>query len=179
MNTQENNGKTMTKIQIERCAPKYQIGLRYLSLLVWILVVNIPLVSNGQEAGKNKADIHFIENSLSDAMKQAKAQKKIIFIDAFTVWCVPCKQLRKTTFKNAELAAYFNDNFINVSLDAEKGEGIPFAAKYNLRGYPTLYFINGEGELIAKNEGLIGTDALLTLAKQITKEISAAKDSIN
>ncbi|BAU51860.1 thiol:disulfide interchange protein precursor [Mucilaginibacter gotjawali] len=122
----------MTKVQIELCIPDYKIRLRYLFILLWLPLINIPLVSNGQDTGRKKADIHFIESSLSAAVQQAKAQKKIIFVDAFTVWCIPCKQLRKTTFKNPELAAYFNDNFINVSLDAGKGEGIPFSTKYSL-----------------------------------------------
>lgn len=156
--------------------PKYTIRLRNLFIFMGFLLINIPLVSNGQDAGKKKADIRFLENSLSVAMQQAKAQQKIIFVDAFTVWCVPCKQLRKTTFKDPELAAYFNNNFINVSLDAEKGEGIPFAARYSLKGYPTLYFINAEGELIAKNEGLINAAALLALAKQVTEATSAVKE---
>lgn len=164
------------KVQIQPCTADYKIRLRYLSIFAWFLLINIPLVSKGQDKSKKDADIHFMENSLSAAVQQAKEQNKIIFVDAFTVWCVPCKQLRKTTFKNAEVAAYFNDNFINVSLDAEKGEGIPFSAKYSLQGYPTLYFINGEGKLIAKNEGLIGAEALLALAKQVTKATPAVKE---
>ena len=37
---------------------------------------------------------------------------------------------------------------MNYKLDMEKGEGIEFAKKYNVRAYPTLLFINGDGELV-------------------------------
>ncbi|MFA6086907.1 thioredoxin family protein [Mucilaginibacter sp.] len=161
---------------------KEKTGLVILSQALTRLMLVLPLLlfafsfaAHAQEKTKKQAGIQFIENKLADATVKAKEQGKLIFVDAFAAWCVPCKQLRKTTFKDPKVAAYFNDHFISVALDAEKGEGIPFATKYEVQGYPSLYFIDTEGNLIAKNEGLIAADALLALADKVTKSDSQNK----
>ena len=38
-----------------------------------------------------------------------------------------------------------NKSFINLKYDAEKGEGIKIAEKYNVRAYPTLLIIDSDG----------------------------------
>ena len=41
----------------------------------------------------------------------------------------------------ATVPPYNNLNFVNVSVDAEKNEGISIAEKYQVNVYPTLMFI--------------------------------------
>ena len=69
---------------------------------------------------KNQAII-FIENAFSLALQKAKAEYKYIFVDAYATWCGPCRQLKNTSFKNTQTAEYFNKNFVNLSVDMEKG----------------------------------------------------------
>lgn len=151
-------------------------ALTKLMLVLPLLLFAFSFAGHAQDKAKKQAGIQFIENKLADATFKAREQQKLIFVDAFAEWCVPCKQLRKTTFKDPKVAAYFNAHFISVALDAEKGEGVPFATKYEVQGYPSLYFIDTEGNLIAKNEGLIGADALLALADKVTKADSQTKE---
>lgn len=65
--------------------------------------------------------IAFIENAFSTALKKAEAEHKYIFVDAYTTWCGPCKQLKSTSFKDSQTADFFNKNFVNASIDMEKG----------------------------------------------------------
>ena len=54
---------------------------------------------------------------------------KKIFIDAYTVWCAPCKMLDKNTFANKDVANYINKNYYAVKFNAEGNETIKFDGK--------------------------------------------------
>lgn len=82
--------------------------------------------------------VAFRELSFSEALKVAKAENKLLFVDCFTTWCGPCRKLSNVVFKDSLVADYFNSHFVNLKMDMEKGEGIEIKKKYEVRGYPTL-----------------------------------------
>jgi thiol-disulfide isomerase/thioredoxin len=90
--------------------------------------------------------INFFEGSFNDAKELAIKQNKIIFIDCYTSWCGPCKWMAKNVFPDKNVGAFYNQNFINYKMDMEKGVGKDVKKVYKISGYPTLLFINGEGE---------------------------------
>jgi thioredoxin 1 len=110
--------------------------------------------------------IVFIENSFDEALKQAKLQNKCIFVDAYASWCGPCKMLKATTFNNDKAAAFYNGNFINVSIDMEKGQGPALAAQWGIQAYPTLIILNSKGKPVLGTVGFIKADALIKFGKQ-------------
>src|ERR1700754_4343651 len=109
-------------------------------ITVVFLICPFNVKGQGTPKAKNKpsSEINFIENSWKEALKQAAAQNKYIFVDAYATWCGPCKLLKATTFKNNRVAEFYNSNFINVAMDMEKGQGPELAAQWGLQGYPTL-----------------------------------------
>jgi thioredoxin-related protein len=113
----------------------------------------------------NAQGIVFEKGTFAEAKAKAKAEHKLIFMDAFTVWCGPCKQLSKTIFPLQEVGDYFNQNFINVKMDMEKGEGIELAKAYAVNAYPTLIFLNANGELVHRTCGLMPKESLIEEAK--------------
>jgi thiol:disulfide interchange protein len=110
---------------------------------------------------KRSTQIDFIENSWSEALKQAAAQNKYIFVDAYATWCGPCKMLKATTFKNNKVAAFYNSNFVNVAIDMEKGQGPALAAQWGLRAYPTMIIFDAKGKPVLGTVGFIGADDLI------------------
>ena len=111
-------------------------------------------------------EIVFFSGTLKQAQKLAKKQKKLIFMDAYTTWCGPCKMLKNQTFKNDDVANYFNENFINLAVDMEKGEGPVLSLAYNVRAYPTLLFINSTGAQVHMGMGFKRPDELVSLGKE-------------
>ncbi|MFK7971158.1 MAG: thioredoxin family protein [Bacteroidia bacterium] len=97
--------------------------------------------------------INFYEGSVSEIMAMAKEENRPIFVDVYTTWCGPCKWLSKNHFQDTEVGNFFNKNYLGFKIDAEKGEGVDFAKKYNVRAYPTLLFIDGDGNLLHKAVG--------------------------
>lgn len=110
--------------------------------------------------------IAFIENSFSAALKKAKTDRKYIFVDAYTTWCGPCKQLKNTTFKDIRTADFFNKNFINLSVDMEKGEGTHLADKWRVQEYPTLLILDDNGNILLRSIGYLDAKQLLALGKK-------------
>ena len=92
----------------------------------------------------NAQGINFEKSTFADAVSKAKAENKLVFIDFYTTWCGPCKAMDANIFPNEKVGAYFNEKFVSIKLDAEKGEGITLAKKYEVKGYPTLLFLNND-----------------------------------
>lgn len=117
-------------------------------------------------APRYPSHIVFIENSWDEALKQAAIQHKYIFVDAYTSWCGPCKLLKITTFNNSKAAAFYNNNFINVSIDLEKGQGPELAAQWQVKSIPTLIIFDSQGKPVLGTVGFLKADDLIRFGKQ-------------
>lgn len=98
-------------------------------------------------------EIIFETGSLQAAIDKAKSANKLVFVDCFTEWCGPCKHMAATVFKTDSVADFFNETFVNVGLDMEKGDGIPALKKYTVGAFPSFLLLNGDGELVYKFVG--------------------------
>lgn len=110
-----------------------------------------------------KSQITFKDSSWTwkAMLAEAKQQNKLIFMDAYAVWCGPCKWMTKNVFSVPEVGQVFNRNFINAYIDMEKGEGVALRKQYNIRAYPTYLFINGDGEVVHKVVGQTDTASFI------------------
>jgi thiol-disulfide isomerase/thioredoxin len=130
-------------------------------------LITAPNTSFAQEAGKEvksaeaqnptssatKNGIRFEQTTFAELKAIAAKENKLIFIDAFTTWCGPCKQMAKNVFTDAVVGKYYNDRFINAKIDMEAGEGIEIARQYEVRAYPTYLFLAADGELVHRAVG--------------------------
>jgi len=98
-------------------------------------------------------EIVFNKAEWKTQLATAKKESKLIFFDAYTSWCGPCKVMAKEVFTKDSVADLFNQTFINVKYDMEKGEGVELKNKYAVSAYPTYLFINGDGEIVHKVVG--------------------------
>lgn len=118
-------------------------------------------------SGPNEIGISFYNGKYIDAKKLASESGKTLFIDGYTEWCKPCKQMALTVFTDKELGQYFNTHFVNVKMDMEKTDGMLVSKRYNVNFYPTLLFVKPDGTLIRKEVGFHDKDQLLKLAREI------------
>lgn len=138
-------------------------------VLMW-LVISIGQVAAGDDKSPKRDEsegIQFTEASWAAILKKAKAEKKVIFLDAYASWCGPCKLLQKNVFTRKEVGNYFNKQFINVKMDMERGEGPSVAQMYPLEAYPTLFFIDGNGRVLKKVIGYKSPEELLSIGKGV------------
>lgn len=113
------------------------------------------------------AGIQFTEASWKEILKKAKAEKKVIFLDAYASWCGPCKLLQKNVFTKKAVGDFYNGKFINVKMDMEKGEGPALSQVYPLEAYPTLLFIDSNGKILKKVLGLQTPENLIAIGKSV------------
>lgn len=110
-------------------------------------------------------EMNFEQGSWTEIRTKAREQNKLIFLDAYTTWCGPCKSMAKNIFTDTGVAAYYNSNFINAKIDMEKGEGPEIAGKYNVNCYPNLLYIDGNGNLIHRSAGYKNAEEFIALGK--------------
>jgi len=88
--------------------------------------------------------------TLEQLIKMATRYKRPIFIDCYTTWCGPCKNMSTKVLPMKECGDYFNSKFISAKFDMEKGEGPAIAKKYGVHAYPTFLILNPDGTLLHK-----------------------------
>ena len=120
-----------------------------------LFILIIPMIFAWIPAISQKRSITFIEKPFSELLAQAKAENKLIFLDAYTTWCGPCKWMAANMFTRDTIADYYNKTFICAHFDMEKGEGPELAKSFQVTVYPTLLFINSAGELVHKQAGAL------------------------
>lgn len=135
-----------------------------------VLVAIIGITYAFTPATSEETGIEFQSITVKEAMTKAKKTGKLIFIDCYTNWCGPCKRMAATSFKDAEVAKVYNDQFINVKVEMEKdAEGPDLARKYSVRAYPTLLVIDGNGKIVKQVIGGQDVAGLLMLAETVKK----------
>lgn len=82
-------------------------------------------------------------NEVEKALQAAKISKKVIFVDVYAQDCSWCDKLEKETFKNS--------SFVNIAkefiiLKIDEAENASFRAKYKIHSFPTLLYLDANGE---------------------------------
>lgn len=78
--------------------------------------------------------------------------------------------LKATTFRDKDAAAFFNQNFINYSIDMEKGEGPALATQWQVDSYPTLLIFDAAGKIVLGTVGFLKPEDLIKFGKQGLKK---------
>lgn len=119
--------------------------------------------------------IDFFSGSFSEALELSKKEGKPIFVDAFVTWSSACTWMENNTFPNEELAKYYNANFICMRINCEKGDGIDFAKRFEIKTYPTLLFIKGDGTVHYSEKGTKTADALTKTGKIVVAQLDSKR----
>ena len=104
------------------------------------------------------------EHDYSSALKRAKAEKKLIFMDLWTEWCGPCLHLQKNVFPTAEAQAALA-KYVPYSALVEKRdrtpvpEGTKLAEQFRLNAYPTMIILDSEGKEVRRQVGAFRSGA--------------------
>jgi thioredoxin-related protein len=144
---------------LKKTDTKNALQMFYFRLLLSLFLLSASLSAQG---------IQFEHGAWAEALAKAKAENKIVFLDAFATWCGPCKMLTNQTFPDSSVGAYFNAHFVNVKMDMEKGEGVELARKYGVEVYPTLLFFQPDGVVAHRAAGFYPVAQFLELGKTAT-----------
>ena len=111
--------------------------------------------------------VQFMQSDkLMPVLEVAKTENKLVFVDFYTTWCLPCKLMDEDVFTDKELSKFLNANFINYKVDAEKGNGANLSVLYQIIAYPTLLFLDAEGNVLTRKIGAAYQTELRQLAEE-------------
>ena len=99
--------------------------------------------------------IIFSSGNFDDIVKQAKEQKKGIFVDVYTSWCGPCKMMLPIV---EEISKEFEGKLVVAKVNVDEGSA---AAKYGIRNIPTILFFKN-GEVADKQVGAVPKTTLVS-----------------
>jgi thiol-disulfide isomerase/thioredoxin len=135
-------------------------------LIIFVLFFSVLGFSQG---------IEFEQGTWKEVLEKAKQTNKPIFIDVFTSWCGPCKKMSKEIFSLAEVGKIYNANFVCYQIDAEKGDGIEIAKKYEVTSYPTYLFIKADGMLFSRSGGSMEAEKFIAVSKTAIADMNDPK----
>jgi thiol:disulfide interchange protein len=98
----------------------------------------------------------------------AQQTGQIRMIDMYTDWCGWCDRMSETTFQHERVQQLVQD-FICVKVNAESDAGRGLVERYDVSGYPTILFLDADGELIHK---VVGYRSGENFVGEITKVFS-------
>jgi thioredoxin-related protein len=133
-------------------------------MLVRPLLITAAMLFLGQQL--QAQGINFETSGWQEILAKAKAEKKLVFLDAYASWCGPCKKLSNSTFPDPEVGAFFNQHFVNAKIDMEKGEGVELSEKYKVAAFPTLIFLDSNGVEVHRAMGYLSPEQLIEVGKK-------------
>lgn len=113
------------------------------------------------------AQTNFRTITYKQALEAAKTENKLVFMDFYTDWCGPCKLMTREVFPTKTVGDYFNEKFVSIKVNAEKGEGIALAKKYAPKAYPTFVVIDAQENEVFRTSGYSPADEFIELIKRL------------
>ena len=104
--------------------------------------------------------IKFDEGSWQELTAKAQSEQKFIFVDFYADWCGPCIWMARNVFTTEKAGAYFNERFINVTIDAER-EYQELVNRTEVDAFPTLVIFDGSGKEVLRSVGALDVDQLI------------------
>jgi thiol:disulfide interchange protein len=94
----------------------------------------------------------------AQAQEQARAQQRLLLVDATASWCGPCRKMEETTWPDARVAAWLQSHAIAVQVDVDAEPAL--AQQLRIEVMPTLIVFR-DGKEISRRKGYAGPDELL------------------
>lgn len=106
---------------------------------------------------------HF-DNAL---LLEAKTNHKPIILDFSADWCVPCREMERTTFTDPAVVNQAH-NFVRLraNLTADNAQNTAITREFNVQGVPTTIVIDPAGKIRARRVGYVGPDEFLKYLRQ-------------
>ncbi|MCC5926524.1 MAG: DUF255 domain-containing protein [Bacteroidetes bacterium] len=117
--------------------------------------------------------IVFANMTIEEALDYAGERDKPVFISFYTNWCMTCRSMMGGTYRDADVVAYFNSGFINLSINAEDpAYGLAAATEFDVRTYPTLIFLSPDGEVLFRDSRYFDGPTFRRLGETVTERMN-------
>ena len=118
----------------------------------------------------------------SVALEKAKTEPRLIFVDMYADWCVPCRVMDKNVYMNPSVASKLNKKFYPVKLNVDSEGSIVcdgkkaspkqcFAEIWELNILPSFVLVAPKGlSILTVTDSMSPQEMLMLLDKFLEKE---------
>jgi thioredoxin-like negative regulator of GroEL len=138
---------------------RYRIRISAVHICAWILCAVFGLAAPA--ASPEIVWLH----SLSEAVKQASAEGKLIIVDLVADWCGWCRLMEKETWAQPAVAE-LSGKHVFLKLDIDKdADGTGLARRFKVSGLPMLLLLTAKGDEFERLQGFLPAQEFLEKLK--------------
>ena len=153
------------------------LGTRQRIVLIGTLICLIAIAGSylGDKVYSERIDdLQKIESAIAEAQELARAKDKSLLIYFKSKWCAACERTERETLADADVKRVLDHHFVMVSIQAPWNQPMDGVfKKYDVRMYPTLAFVDTDGNLLERHVGFANKLQLLPKAMGATTGTSA------
>jgi thioredoxin-related protein len=146
--------------------------------IIILPIILLLFVATGLRAGDTKnSGTELKWKKLTTGLAEAKKSNKKVLLDVYTDWCKWCKKLDAEVYSETNISAYLQKKYVTIKLNAESTDSVTYQGKpsteaelaqaFGVTGYPTIIFLDAEGQPIDKLGGFVNAEQFLPIIKFI------------
>jgi thiol:disulfide interchange protein DsbD len=107
------------------------------------------------------------------ALVEARAAGRPVLIDFQALWCIPCREMEHTTFRDPAIVSAARA-FATLKADVSEQDDRTTAlmARFNVPGVPTYVLLDGRGEERKRFVGFVAAPELHEALRQVAGDAS-------
>lgn len=126
---------------------------------IYLIAVAVFLLGCNQKRNPIKVENFIsIDQDYELAIKTAAKENKLLFIDFYTTWCAPCKEVDELVFQNDSIQQILKKDYVFLRYNAENDTVFHLSKKHHVSSYPTGLVLNGSGYVVNRKYGFPGDD---------------------
>jgi thiol:disulfide interchange protein DsbD len=130
--------------------------------------LDVELLPRGGALAAKSEPSGWLEQDLEGALAKARAERKLVLVDIYAEWCAQCKELDEKTWPDASVKQWIAQNAVAIRIDTD-AKRKDLAAKLQIRSYPTVILLDGEGRERGRILGYQKPEAMLAFLRDGAK----------